>query len=350
MKVRTRIFMWTAAFLLAAGPGGSQVINLRVLSPENYYTVLQGTQVVFEMTNSGIGNSEVHFVHLPECPTGSAGWCFSHFDAGWWDYPNPTPTYGIYTWHTDDPPYDPLGFPTGGHTMEGRHRFLCSAVVGETNLDSESIYIDLIYTLSVPAVYCPDPNTLPSGTVYNVHWDWTAGSEGYELQESTDYDFGAGTTTTFMMTGISSFSRDFTHTVSAATTYYYRVRAVNTTVGQTSDWSLSGISAPQVHVQAATSVDRAQGPGMPAEYRLDQNFPNPFNPDTNIRFSLSEAGAVKLSVFDRTGREVARLAEGPFDAGTHQVRFRAAALPSGVFFLRIESGGFRASRKMVYLK
>lgn len=78
-----------------------------------------------------------------------------------------------------------------------------------------------------------------------------------------------------------------------------------------------------------------------------QNYPNPFNPSTVIRFTLPEPGHVSLKVFDLLGREVALLVNEQHSAGTHQVQFDACALPSGVYFYRLESARKVAIQKMV---
>lgn len=79
----------------------------------------------------------------------------------------------------------------------------------------------------------------------------------------------------------------------------------------------------------------AGDPEIPTAFVLDQNFPNPFNPSTQIRFGLPHAAVVKLSVFDVLGREVQSLSNGHFDAGYHTVTWNASDLASGVYFARL---------------
>jgi hypothetical protein len=90
--------------------------------------------------------------------------------------------------------------------------------------------------------------------------------------------------------------------------------------------------------------------GMPAAYALAQNFPNPFNPVTQISFDLPHAGQTTLKVYDLLGREVATLLSRSLTAGNHQVNFNGGSLASGLYFYRIESGSFSATKKMVLLK
>jgi hypothetical protein len=94
----------------------------------------------------------------------------------------------------------------------------------------------------------------------------------------------------------------------------------------------------------ATSVE-AEGP-VPSSYALAQNFPNPFNPSTLIRYELPSAGHVTLSVFTVLGQKVATLVEGERPAGAHELRFDASNLPSGMYLYRIQSGSFIQTRKM----
>lgn len=94
---------------------------------------------------------------------------------------------------------------------------------------------------------------------------------------------------------------------------------------------------------------------LPVRYALEQNFPNPFNPSTIIRYALPEGGPVSLTVFDIAGREVARLVNETQPAGTYQVRFDAAAVrrggvASGVYFYRVQAGSFNETRKMLLVK
>ena len=88
----------------------------------------------------------------------------------------------------------------------------------------------------------------------------------------------------------------------------------------------------------------------PASFSLAQNHPNPFNPSTNITFSLPEASDVKLSVFDITGREVAELVNGYIAAGNHVVAFNAEDLPSGLYLYRIQAGSYVQTKRMSLIK
>jgi spore coat protein A, manganese oxidase len=89
---------------------------------------------------------------------------------------------------------------------------------------------------------------------------------------------------------------------------------------------------------------------QPAKFALEQNYPNPFNPETTIRFQLPKDSPVQLKVFNTAGQEVATLAEGPFAAGVHTVRFNGSHLASGMYYAKITAGNFSAVQKMLLLK
>ncbi len=76
---------------------------------------------------------------------------------------------------------------------------------------------------------------------------------------------------------------------------------------------------------------------LPAEVTLRQNYPNPFNPETTIRYALSQAGNVRLAVYDLLGHEVAVLVDEPKPAGHHATRFEAGDLPSGAYVYRLQA-------------
>lgn len=91
-------------------------------------------------------------------------------------------------------------------------------------------------------------------------------------------------------------------------------------------------------------------PLMPSVYSLEQNFPNPFNPTTEISFALPVESNVRLAVYNIVGEEVATLVSGTLSAGVHKVEFSGADLTSGVYFYRLEANDFTTIRKMILMK
>ena len=89
---------------------------------------------------------------------------------------------------------------------------------------------------------------------------------------------------------------------------------------------------------------------IPDKYILSQNFPNPFNPSTNISYELPTNGFVKLIVFDVRGLEVETLVNENQSAGTYSLDWSASLFPSGVYFYRLTVDGFSETKKMILIR
>jgi hypothetical protein len=83
---------------------------------------------------------------------------------------------------------------------------------------------------------------------------------------------------------------------------------------------------------------------------LHSNYPNPFNPVTNIRFELEKQMTVRIDVFDVAGRHVASLCNEEFPPGVHDVSWAASNAASGVYFVRLTAGDRVATRRVLLLK
>lgn len=91
-------------------------------------------------------------------------------------------------------------------------------------------------------------------------------------------------------------------------------------------------------------------PGVPSTFELEQNFPNPFNPATNIRYSIPFTSKVTLKVFDILGKEVRTLVNTIQAPGQYTVNLNAQNLATGVYFYRINAGNFSETRKLMLVK
>ena len=89
---------------------------------------------------------------------------------------------------------------------------------------------------------------------------------------------------------------------------------------------------------------------VPTEFFVSPNYPNPFNPTTNIKFGLPKASFVKISIFNMLGQQVQVLVNQDLNAGEYQADWNAVNFPSGVYVYRIEAGDFVKTSRMVLVK
>ena len=130
--------------------------------------------------------------------------------------------------------------------------------------------------------------------------------------------------------------------------YYWRVNATNT--GGTSPWSPA--CSFNTIVQSGIGIISSE---FPTENKLYNNYPNPFNPKTKIRFDIPRwrgAGGwiVLLKVYDIMGREVQTLVNEKLQPGTYETTFDGSNLNSGIYFYQMVSGDFKQTRKLILLK
>ena len=104
--------------------------------------------------------------------------------------------------------------------------------------------------------------------------------------------------------------------------------------------------------KASTSIGKEDGPELPGRLELLGNYPNPFNAETRISFSIPRAEHVSIEIFDALGRRIETLQDGPLQAGTHTLRWEQAsdAQPSGLYFYRITSGNEIVAGSMTRMK
>lgn len=195
-----------------------------------------------------------------------------------------------------------------------------------------------------------------SSTEFTATWETVSDPDGQEVayiwQLSTDAEFNnivvnasvgseASFTTTFgtLDTLLSDLGVELGNTA----TVYHRVVATDG-----SDETMSDPSSANIKRGTVTSNEGEET--KPASFALEQNFPNPFNPSTNIKFSLAQASQAKITVYNMLGQEVAVIANQRFAAGQHSLRFDANELSSGIYIYRLQAGNKVQTRQMTLIK
>ena len=217
----------------------------------------------------------------------------------------------------------------------------------------------------------------------------TSGSNGGHVIFTADNETISGT---IICDNISSIALTFQN----GTNYTGLIDSASLTMDATSSWTLSGTSYIRVFSDASgisgTSITNITGNGYNIYYNpnlsgnsslgsktyslvnggyllpygataaveenstsaytysLGQNYPNPFNPTTKISYQLAEPGFVSLKVYNISGAEVADIINESQASGLHEVTFKAANLPSGMYIYRIKSGSYQEIKKMILLK
>ena len=197
---------------------------------------------------------------------------------------------------------------------------------------------------TIPSLVAPSAGATGISTTPTLSWNPAIGADSYNLQLSTSSSFGS---LVVNRTGLTSTSSNITGLLSS-TTYFWRVSATN--AGGTSPFS----DARSFTTSPPSSVELIDGL-VPKEFDLAQNFPNPFNPSTHIRFSLPKEALVRVHVLDASGRVIRELVRERKSPGTYLVRWDGrgedgVVVTSGVYFYRFESPAYNRTMKMVFLK
>jgi flagellar hook assembly protein FlgD len=99
---------------------------------------------------------------------------------------------------------------------------------------------------------------------------------------------------------------------------------------------------------SVTSV--GENPSSPTVFKLYDNYPNPFNPSTSIRYSIPEGSFTSIKIYNSLGSEVATIVNETKSAGTYEVEFNASNLSSGIYYYTLQAGSFSETKKMILMK
>ncbi|MGD8779501.1 MAG: YCF48-related protein [Ignavibacteria bacterium] len=130
---------------------------------------------------------------------------------------------------------------------------------------------------------------------------------------------------------------------------YYNVYTPSTvTITDEGDALVGAYDGYILAYQAVTGVE--DGEELLNNYSLSQNYPNPFNPSTTIKYSIPEAGIVKVTVYNMLGQKVQDVLNTFHNAGNHEVVIDGSELSSGVYFYQLTAGSYQTTKKMLLLK
>ena len=191
-----------------------------------------------------------------------------------------------------------------------------------------------------PLLAAPPENA--EGIPLDVHlfWNRAVAATSYQLQISTRPIF----TTATIVIDVEAIA-DTSYTINQLEPekiYFWRIKA-NNSLGS-SNWSEAW------RFKTGTTTGISDNSRAPLQFELLQNYPNPFNPTTMIPFTLAKSSSVQLKIYDILGREVTVLVNRTLQRGRYEIEFNANILPSGVYYYRLVTDEYVATRKMLYLK
>ena len=132
----------------------------------------------------------------------------------------------------------------------------------------------------------------------------------------------------------------------------FSLQAADISIGRYPDGgaSMNPFTEPTPGAKNIISSSILKDPMTPLSMKLGQNYPNPFNPVTTINFRISESVFTRLKVYDLMGKEVATLVNKRMPEGFYEIIFNGNNLPGGLYFYKIEAGGFKVVKKLLLIK
>lgn len=202
-------------------------------------------------------------------------------------------------------------------------------------------FVTLVAAPAAPAAVAPAANAVNVSVRPTFSWNEVVTATKYRLQVTADNQFAqvVRDTVVFERTSVTLLRR-----LAGETPYFWRISAGN--IGGDSPYSTARLFT----TEATVGVEEKKEAAIPTEFSLSQNYPNPFNPTTTVQFGLPKSSEVKLVVYDLSGRVVAELANGKFEAGYHKIAFDGARLVSGIYYYRLKAGDFTSVKKLTLLK
>ncbi len=191
-----------------------------------------------------------------------------------------------------------------------------------------------------PTLVSPPNNSLEVSLTPTLEWIDIPNAFDYRVQLTNDPNFA---TTLVNVAGIVPNQYQVPSGIlNLGTVYFWRVNA-------RSGMGTSPFSTIWFFTTVVTGVTQTSSE-IPAEYMLYNNYPNPFNPATKIKFDIPKGGFVKLTVYDAIGREIEELISKELSPGSYETAWNADGYTSGIYFYRLETRNYIDTKKMMLIK
>ncbi|MBS1518151.1 MAG: zinc-dependent metalloprotease [Bacteroidetes bacterium] len=249
--------------------------------------------------------------------------------------------------------------PYIGTTSQAKIRIVNSSNLnqGDTCDNSFSVILNYIPFTIVSPVSFSRIETSPTGNTLH-RFDWTSAGTHPSFRYGIKIrKIGAG--------GVDYFySSDNGGSDTAVTFRNSFLDSLALAIGTTGDsvrcswrsWAYNGYDSAQSTNSGIVTFARTNvginviSSSVPENFELYNNYPNPFNPSTNIKFNIAKSGIAELKVYDAGGRQISILVNENLSPGSYEYRFDAVNLPSGVYFYTLRTRDFTSTKKMVLLK
>jgi len=302
---------------------------------------IKETGLVFNLLNVDIGENSVYIddvIYQPEViPADYDFEVPAQFDdwvvENWGDGSNPSASHSTEIAHAGSYSYKIRGdFVAGSENALRRN----SSLAADVSSITYHVWVPQELVDSANAIALRNDDSTQSGGIQNylMHTGWAWESEWFDFKDLSGNDWNE---VTFVIpenvspTSILAFGVSFqTNLVDIGSNSVY-------------------IDDIYFGKDSSTPISETDG-RIPTTFVLYNNYPNPFNPETKIKYQLPNDSNVKIEIYDIMGKKVQTLVNERQNAGTHLIVFDGKGFASGLYFYSIQAGKFRDVKKMVLLK
>jgi hypothetical protein len=194
-----------------------------------------------------------------------------------------------------------------------------------------------------PTLLSPSDATSLTDQIPTLVWQAVSGATGYDLVIDDNQDFTSSVINTSTTAGVFTPSSDL-----SSGKYYWRVRAKNSAGAGpwSSTWNFTII---------ITGVEKRKRNDIPKSFWLSQNFPNPFNPGTEIQFALPMPSDLVIKIYDITGKKMNILVQEHYQSGYYAIHWdgkdsSGKPVPNGTYLYQLQAGDYTQAKKMLLIR